>query len=156
MLYLQNERVHMSSNKDDLSNFNAQAGVAACVMIADGKILLLQNKDPDADLHLWGVPGGKLNKQEDPLDGVIREVQEETGILLAETALEFVIKLYVRIPRIDYEFFTYKTNLMHKSSELAIKLDDNEHIDYRWVNPQDALAMDLIYGGRELLNYMYS
>lgn len=156
MLHLQNERVHLSSNKEDLSNFTAQTGVAACVMNAGGKILLLQNKEPDVDKHLWGVPGGKLNKAENPLDGVIREVQEETGILLAQTAIEFVIKLYVRVPRIDYEFFAYKTDLMHRPNEFTIKLDDNEHIDYKWVNPEDALAMDLIYGGRELLNYMFS
>lgn len=156
MLHLQNERVHMSSKKEDLSNFKAQAGVAACVMNAGGQILLLQNKEPDADTHLWGVPGGKLNKDEDPEDGVIREVQEETGILLAQTAIEFVIKLYVRVPKIDYEFYCYRTELADKPKEITIRLDQNEHIDYIWVNPTDALAMDLIYGGRELINYIYS
>lgn len=50
--------------------------VSAVVVRGDGAILLCQR----ADNHVWGIPAGMLDPGEQPADGIVREVREETGV----------------------------------------------------------------------------
>jgi ADP-ribose pyrophosphatase YjhB (NUDIX family) len=53
--------------------------VSALVTDDDGRILLARRAfEPDAGL--WDVPGGFLEEGEHPLDGLRRELEEETGL----------------------------------------------------------------------------
>jgi ADP-ribose pyrophosphatase YjhB (NUDIX family) len=53
--------------------------VSALVRDRDGRVLLARRAhDPDAGL--WDVPGGFLEEGEHPLDGLRRELREETGL----------------------------------------------------------------------------
>lgn len=48
--------------------------------IHDGHVALLQRaKEPNHGL--WSAPGGKLEPGESPLDGALRELAEETGLV---------------------------------------------------------------------------
>lgn len=38
--------------------------------------------------HAWGVPGGRINRKEDPVDAGERELHEETGIKLENAILQ--------------------------------------------------------------------
>lgn len=51
-------------------------GVFGIIFDKDGKVLLCHRKDYD----LWNLPGGGLKPGEFILDGVKREVKEETGL----------------------------------------------------------------------------
>ncbi len=48
----------------------------------EGKLLL----EKRWDCEMWGLPGGRLNKGESYTHGIAREVWEETGIRLPESA----------------------------------------------------------------------
>lgn len=48
----------------------------------DGKLLL----EKRWDCNMWGLPGGRLKKGESYTHGIARELQEESGIRLPETA----------------------------------------------------------------------
>ncbi|GAA1824041.1 hypothetical protein GCM10009812_15280 [Nocardioides marinus] len=65
----------------------------ACVVLVDrhGR-LLLQERDehPVIDPEKWGMCGGHLEPGEDPLTGAVRELEEETGVLLAPEDLTLV------------------------------------------------------------------
>ena len=65
----------------------------ACVVLIDrhGR-LLLQERDehPVIDPEKWGMCGGHLEPGEDPLTGAVRELEEETGVLLAPGDLTLV------------------------------------------------------------------
>jgi putative (di)nucleoside polyphosphate hydrolase len=62
-----------------------RAGVGAVIANRDGRVLALERSDrPGA----WQLPQGGLEAGEEPLDGVYREVAEETG--LGADALELV------------------------------------------------------------------
>jgi ADP-ribose pyrophosphatase YjhB (NUDIX family) len=50
-------------------------GVFAIITNKKNEVLLCHRKDHD----LWNLPGGGLENNESPWDGVIREVKEETG-----------------------------------------------------------------------------
>ncbi|WP_079913628.1 8-oxo-dGTP diphosphatase [Paenibacillus sp. 32352] len=52
--------------------------------IREGDRLLMLNRHKSPLLGLWNGVGGKLEPEESPCESVLREVREETGILLAE------------------------------------------------------------------------
>jgi 8-oxo-dGTP pyrophosphatase MutT (NUDIX family) len=57
-----------------------------CVILVDARgRLLLQERDEHAriDPDRWGLPGGHLEAGEDPESGAYRELEEETGVVLA-------------------------------------------------------------------------
>ena len=63
------------------ANASTQVGVGAVVINDEGKVLLLQEAvGPLRGRGIWKIPTGLLDAREDIQDGVIREVQEETGI----------------------------------------------------------------------------
>ncbi|WP_246537806.1 NUDIX domain-containing protein [Saccharopolyspora endophytica] len=55
----------------------------AVVRNAQGRVLLVQR----IDTRNWELPGGKVNFGESALDTVVREVNEEAGILITVTGL---------------------------------------------------------------------
>jgi ADP-ribose pyrophosphatase YjhB (NUDIX family) len=58
----------------DLLWLSTAAGV---VLDDDGRVLLGRR----ADTGTWGVPGGIVEPGEEPADGVVREIYEETGVI---------------------------------------------------------------------------
>jgi 8-oxo-dGTP diphosphatase len=57
--------------------------VAGGLIELDGRLLLVQNRRRDGSLD-WTTPGGVIDPGESLLDGLTREVHEETGIAVAE------------------------------------------------------------------------
>jgi 8-oxo-dGTP diphosphatase len=56
--------------------------LAAYAWIERGDALLLcRIAGPDIAAGLWTLPGGGLDFGEDPVDGVLRELREETGLI---------------------------------------------------------------------------
>ena len=62
--------------------------VAACALIdTDGRILLAQRPPGRAMAGLWEFPGGKIEPGERPEQSLIRELNEELGIVVEEDCL---------------------------------------------------------------------
>ncbi len=64
------------------------AVVAGALVRSDGKILMHRRRLGSAHGGLWEFPGGKLEVGESQKSALIRELNEELGILVAEPALE--------------------------------------------------------------------
>jgi 8-oxo-dGTP diphosphatase len=61
--------------------------VGAIIVDDRGRVLLLKHVfRPGSG---WGIPGGFINKRENPEDALHRELMEEVGLELAETKLAF-------------------------------------------------------------------
>src|SRR3989344_5432691 len=65
-------------------------GVSQKVVIlnSEGKLLTIRRSEtaPAGPLH-WDLPGGDLDYGEDPIQGIVREVKEETGLIIENPEL---------------------------------------------------------------------
>ena len=62
--------------------------VAACALVdADGRVLLAQRPQGKPMAGLWEFPGGKIEAGERPEQTLIRELNEELGIVVREDCL---------------------------------------------------------------------
>ena len=62
--------------------------VAACALIdADGRVLIAERPAGKSMAGLWEFPGGKVEQNERPEETLIRELNEELGIVVSEPCL---------------------------------------------------------------------
>jgi len=86
----------------DWKNWQAQQPATLLFVVRDGQILLIQKKRGLGAGKING-PGGRLDKGESPLQGAIREVQEELGVTpvdveyCGELAFQFVDGLSIHV-----------------------------------------------------------
>jgi 8-oxo-dGTP diphosphatase len=57
--------------------------------IKRGEKILLLNREKSEWMGVWNGVGGKIEKEETPLECVLREVREETGIKLDKVKVEY-------------------------------------------------------------------
>ena len=121
-------------------------GGKAVVFNKDEKILILQRSKKAGGGGKWSLPGGALEKDENPIESIKREIMEETK--LEVTGIKpFSFKTYEEddnpILIIGYE---------GKASSDNIALNW-EHDDHKWLTKDDALKLDLTEDGRHFLEY---
>jgi putative (di)nucleoside polyphosphate hydrolase len=75
----------------DLLPYRPAAGVM--LLSRDGKVFVGQRLD--STLEAWQMPQGGLDEGEDPVDGALRELEEETGI--SRTLVEIVARCPVEL-----------------------------------------------------------
>jgi len=62
--------------------------VVACALIdSDGRVLIAQRPEGKMMAGLWEFPGGKMEAGERPEESLIRELNEELGIVVKEACL---------------------------------------------------------------------
>ena len=61
--------------------------VAAALFDADNRVLIAQRPEGKQLAGLWECPGGKVDPGERPEDSLIRELNEELGIVVKEPCL---------------------------------------------------------------------
>lgn len=57
-----------------------------CFVIVDDKVVMI-NRNKAPFMGMWNVVGGHVEKNETPLQAVLREVKEESGIILKDAKL---------------------------------------------------------------------
>jgi len=124
--------------------------IAAIIMFGNQILLIKRSEEDDSMPGVWELPSGGVESGEKLEDTVIREVKEETGILIDNAG-----KL---VDEENYEFKTKKgdlkrveeyTFLILINKKPPVKLT-REHSDYKWVNEDKIDEMfkdkkDLIY-----------
>jgi len=117
-------------------------------------LLFLSRFDPGTDLPpQWVFPGGGVEKDEEPLAGIVREVFEETGRQFAEHAFEPIQALWHPMDDTrlhdtgEAHFFELKVSEPFEPS--SENWTDNEHRDtvtHRWVSISEILSEQLWVG----------
>ena len=125
------------------------------MLIRGGKVLLgLRHSDAakaSSALHgegTWTMPGGKMEFGESFEAGGVREVAEETGIMLAEENLEVISLANNIVP--DAHFVTIGL-LCEKFSGEPKVMEPDEITEWRWF-PLDALPTPVFFPSKKVLD----
>lgn len=129
--------------------FNPEIQAAGCFIEAEGRLLYLKRASSRPWGNTWCIPGGKIEAEETPLLGVIRETWEETGIKINAAELESIGKLYIRLGGRDSIFHMF----YHPFATAPVPTLNGEHTDFQWISPIEAASFPLIPGGKAALNY---
>ena len=122
-------------------DFDSAGVTVRCFVEHESTMLLLHRTEDESQGGTWGGPGGKLDPGENIFQAMVRELREETSLLVDEKDLSHYKKVYVRYP--DFDFIYHMFSLVFKEKP-TIKLDHSEHQNFKWVSPIEALEMDLV------------
>jgi 8-oxo-dGTP diphosphatase len=139
--------------KEKPRDFNKQFDVVGCIAEYEGKFILLRRNLYKANGGKWGLPAGKLEEGESKIEAILRETKEETGLVLTEEGVAYFDSWFVRNDSIDFEWHMYATKI---NSEPIIEINPEEHLEYLWVTPFEAMQMDLIHDLPESIELFYN
>ncbi len=103
-----------------------QLAVIAYIVRGNKFLLLKRNHEP----AVWGPPGGRLEPDEDPNKGVMREVREETGL-----EVELLMPVYVWHGNYQNGLLT-SIDYLATTSSGEVQLS-KEHSEFRWSTIED-------------------
>ena len=109
----------------------------AIILNSEGKILALhRSPTAPASPNQWDLPGGVIEFGEDAFDALIREVNEECGLLVKN------IKPFdVESHKNDKGEFWVTIAYIVKTESDDIKLSF-EHDEFRWLSPKEFLELE--------------
>lgn len=96
------------------------------VILCNDKILLVKSWLGSSS---WKLPGGGLHRAEQPLDGAVREVLEETAISLDPAKIKSLGKFKITAQGIPTDLIGFRTEL---SEVPALELQRLEITDAAW------------------------
>jgi mutator protein MutT len=120
------------------------AATASAVVWDDGGRVLLSRRAADPAAGKFDLPGGFVEEGEHPADCVVRELEEEAGITIADPEL-----LGVWMDRYEYKGRTVETLNVYYSARIG-RGDTPEPADdvaeFRWFPADDVPADELAFG----------
>lgn len=128
-------------SRSKLKNFKERFEVVSCFIEHEEEILLLHRQDSKPQGNTWGVPAGKVDKGETLEKAIKREIEEELGLAIDSTSLNYFDKFFVRYP--DYDFIYHVFHLPIKERPV-INLNFDEHKGSIWKTPRESLKLELI------------
>lgn len=126
-------------------NFKAELECSAIYVECNGSYLFLETNSHKALADQWGVPAGKHELDETPIQAAVRELFEEAGIQVREEDLTSMGTLYFRKQDLDFIYHSY---LIRFSTKPIVKLSD-EHKNFKWITKEEPRTLRLIDGALE-------
>ncbi len=109
----------------------------AAVIERDSKFLILKRtKDKDFEPEAWETVTGRLESDESPVEAILREVSEETG-LTVDVILPLDTGFFYRGGKeFPMVFISYYCRYIEGEVKLSW-----EHSEYKWVTLNDAIEL---------------
>ena len=109
----------------------------ALILNREGKCLLLRRSAASKhNARMWELPGGKLDAGEDPGAGLIREVQEETGMSVTLVRVAGSAESELPDRKVAYLIF----EVAAESSTVALS---SEHDACKWISPEQLVGDEI-------------
>jgi A/G-specific adenine glycosylase len=99
--------------------------IAIGVVVKNNRVLITQRRHDGLLGGLWEFPGGKIKKDETPATACIREIKEETGLMVA-------VRQYLTQVKHAYTHFKIVVDVFicdHVSGIVAL----NGPVDHQWI-----------------------
>jgi 8-oxo-dGTP diphosphatase len=124
-----------------------KVSICACIVNDSNEILLVKRSPSNEWAGIWEMPGGGVEKGEDLQAAIIREVREETGLVVSGKPVVF-----------DYfDFYNIENGKYKRKFCLKLKAAgevelSNEHSDFKWFSSK-SLARELIPQFKDIKNF---
>ena len=128
------------------SNLPLRIGVGVIVLNKDN--LVFVGKRKDNPINKWQMPQGGVNKNEDLVKAMKRELNEETSIKNIKILKEIQNMYQYELPK-NLVGIIWKgkfrgqrqkwfiTKFLGKDDEINLETQHPEFIDWKWIDPQD-------------------
>lgn len=131
------------------SFFQGMSAAAVIAVTDKDELVLVKQYRPAIKKHILEIPAGLIERDEDPMEGARRELEEETGYRAGK--LKKLYEYYTSPGISNSKMFIYEaTDLVQKEQ----KLDDDEFIEIVKV-PKDEVRPEDLVDGKTLLAYTY-
>ena len=120
----------MESNRYNNVIFGQKAFI-----LRDNKILILKRNKADVFTGYWDVPGGKVEPEENLIEGITREIKEETGLDLKNIMLSLSTYKFQGSLR-DHPIIFRNIYLCNADGEITLS---EEHSEYLWIKPEELI-----------------
>jgi 8-oxo-dGTP pyrophosphatase MutT (NUDIX family) len=126
------------------------AGAVVLIQNAEGSVLFQKRREP---VNRWGIPGGLMELRESPEDTAIREVREETGLVISDLKLLGVYSSSGRMSTAGNGDQYYPLTIAYVTShfEGTLQVDPEESLDYRFF-PLDELPEPFLKNHQKIVN----
>lgn len=104
----------------------------------DGKVLIVRDV---RDVSVWGLPGGRLNVDETPFEGLQREVKEEVGVAISIHELIYGEQFVHPQKNDPHLFLMYHAQLLGENQNIA--LQEDEIAEVKWISKEELNAQEL-------------
>ncbi len=113
--------------------------VKAIITNTEGKILVVKRSEHDDHKpNVWETIGGGMDRLETPQEALMREVLEETNLVVA-------IREPFNVFSFQKDTGEYKIGITficeYVSGDIVLS---NEHSEYRWIEPQEFAHLDSV------------
>ncbi len=121
--------------------------VGALVFLAgqEDKCLILQRSTTDFMPNLWETPGGGTDHDETVLEGAVRELREESGLIAKHVRRKVGVYEFVHEGEV-----WWKVSFEVEVEGMDVKLDAEEHQAYLWVSEEECRRGVVGVGKREI------
>ncbi|HIF9081752.1 TPA: (deoxy)nucleoside triphosphate pyrophosphohydrolase [Photobacterium damselae] len=113
-----------------------QIEVVAAVLMNGGQFLAVQRGESQLSYvsKKWEFPGGKVEAGETLVTAIMRELEEELRIIIAEP--QFLLTVEHSYPDFDITMHCFVVDVPTRELELT------EHLDFRWLNKDQLWDLD--------------
>lgn len=117
--------------------------ICNCIVIRQGKVLLLRRAEDGFLGGQWDIPGGKLDEGEQPEVAAARELFEEAG-LHAASVQELAHYSSLDNKGGDYRFHIVTYRVVEADDTAPVRLSD-EHPDFRWASKDELKKLKVVW-----------
>lgn len=116
------------------------------VLMKDGKVLMCRGYDFSTR---WDFPGGRIHSEEQPREGLIREVKEEIGVDIEVGKPLYACSSTENKNGTARYYVVFEGRFLNPNSEFTVA--DDEIQELRWVGAREAESLEMWEDWRVLL-----
>lgn len=108
------------------------------LIVKESKVLITRDsRDPDT----WELPGGRLDENEEPVEGLKREMKEELGVDVVIQKIQDIVRMYHA--RDDEWMLAVYYVASLASPDVDLIVDPIEIAEMKWIGKEDYMEYKL-------------